>query len=788
MKITGGRQVHCHTNTRRIYENYRWEAGPLSHKYKTNIWKLQVGGRFTVTQIQDEYMKITGGRQVHCHTNTRQIYENYRWEAGSLSHKYKTNIWKLQVGGRFTVTQIQDEYMKITGGRQVHCHTNTRRIYENYRWEAGPLSHKYKTNIWKLQVGGRSTVTQIQDEYMKITGGRQVHCHTNTRRIYENDRWEAGSLSHKYKTNIWKLQVGGRFTVTQIQDEYMKITGGRQVHCHTNTRRIYENYRWEAGSLSHKYKTNIWKLQVGGRFTVTQIQDECMKITGGRQVHCHTNTRRIYENYRWEAGSLSHKYKTNIWKLQVGGRFTVTQIQDEYMKITGGRQVHCHTNTRRIYENYRWEAGSLSHKYKTNIWKLQVGGRFTVTQIQDEYMKITGGRQVHCHTNTRRIYENYRWEAGSLSHKYKTNIWKLQVGGRSTVTQIQDKYMKITGGRQVHCHTNTRRIYENYRWEAGSLSHKYKTNIWKLQVGGRFTVTQIQDEYMKITGGRQVHCHTNTRRIYENYRWEAGSLSHKYKRNIWKLQVGGRFTVTQIQEEYMKIKGGRQVHCHTNTRRIYENYRWEAGSLSHKYKTNIWKLQVGGRFTVTQIQDEYMKITGGRQVHCHTNTRRIYENYRWEAGSLSHKYKTNIWKLQVGGRFTVTQIQDEYMKITGGRQVHCHTNTRQIYENYRWEAGSLSHKYKRNIWKLKVGGRSTVTQIKDKYMKITGGRQVHCHTNTRGIYENYRWEACSLSHKYKTNIWKLQVGGRFTVTHIQDEYMKITGERQVHCHTNKRNI
>ena len=50
------------------------------------------------------------------------------------------------------------------------------------------------------------------------------------------------------------------------------------------------------------------------------------------------------------------------------------------------------------------------------------------------------GRQVHCHTNTRRIYE-------------------------------------ITGGRQVNCHTNTRRIYENYRWEAGSLSHKYKTNI-----------------------------------------------------------------------------------------------------------------------------------------------------------------------------------------------------------------------------------------------------------------------------------------------------------------------
>ena len=411
---------------------------------------------------------------------------------------------------------------------------------------------------------------------MKITGGRQVHC-------------------HKYKTNIWKLQVGGRFTVT-------------------NTRRIYENYRWEAGSLSHKYKTNIRQLQVGGRSTVTQIKDEYMKITGGRQVHCHTNTRRIYENYRWEAGSLSHIYKTNIRQLQVGGRFTVTQIQDEYMKITGGRQVHCHTNTRRIYENYRWEAGSLSHKYKTNIWKLQVGGRFTVTQIQDEYMKITGGRQVHCHTNTRRIYENYRWEAGSLSHKYKTNIWKLQVGGRFTVTQIKDEYMKY------------------YRWEAGSLSHKYKTNIRQLQVGGRSTVTQIKEEYMKITGGRQVHCHTNTRRIYENYRWEAGSLSHKYKTNIWKLQVGGRFTVTQIKDEYMKY------------------YRWEAGSLSHKYKTNIWKWQVGGRLTVTLIQEEYMK-------------------------------------LQVGGRFTVTQIQDEYMKITGGRQVNCHTNTRRIYENYRWEAG-----------------------------------------------------------------------------------------------------
>ena len=267
-------------------------------------------------------------RQVHCHTNKRRIYENYRWEAGSLSHKYKTNIWKLQVGGRFTVTQIQDEYMKITGGRQVHCHTNTRRIYENYRWEAGSLSHKYKTNIWKLQVGGRFTVTQIQEEYMI-------------------------------------LQVGGRFTVTQIKDEYMKITGGRQVHCHTNTRGIYD-------------------------------------ITGGRQVHCHTNTRRIY-------------------------------------KFTGWRQVHCHTNTRRIYEKYRWEAGSLSYKYKMNIWY-------------------------------------YRWEAGSLLHKYKTNIWY-------------------------------------YRWEAGSLSHKYKTNIWKLQVGGRLTVTQIQDEYMKITGGRQVHCHTNTRRI-----------------------------------------------------------------------------------------------------------------------------------------------------------------------------------------------------------------------------------------------------------------------------------
>ena len=264
-------------------------------------------------------MKITGGRQVNCHTNTRGIYE-------------------------------------ITGGRQVHCHTNTRRIYENYRWEAGSLSHKYKTNIWKLQVGGRLTVTLIQEEYIK-------------------------------------LQVGGRFTVTHIQDEYMKITGGRQVHCHTNTRRIYENYRWEAGPLSHKYKRNIWKLQVGGRFTVTQIQDEYMK-------------------------------------LQVGGRFTVTQIQEEYMKITGGRQVHCHTNTRRIYENYRWEAGPLSHKYKRNIWKLQVGGRFTVTQIQDEYMK-------------------------------------LQVGGRFTVTQIQEEYMKITGGRQVHCHTNKRGIYENYRLEVG---------------------------------------------------------------------------------------------------------------------------------------------------------------------------------------------------------------------------------------------------------------------------------------------------------------------------------
>ena len=128
---------------------------------------------FTVTQIQDKYMKITGGRQVHCHTNTRQIYENYRWEAGSQSHKYKTNIWKLQVGGRFTVTQIQDEYMKITGGRQVHRHTNTRRIYENYRWEAGSLSHKYKRNIWKLQVGG-SAPYRSQVVYRPLSGSIQV--------------------------------------------------------------------------------------------------------------------------------------------------------------------------------------------------------------------------------------------------------------------------------------------------------------------------------------------------------------------------------------------------------------------------------------------------------------------------------------------------------------------------------------------------------------------------------------------------------------------------------------
>ncbi|WP_373427568.1 GH25 family lysozyme [Arthrobacter sp. B3I9] len=246
-----GARISRSGGIRTLYRNNGAENGLLGYPTTDEICGLVNGGCYQAYQNGEILWSPATGARISRSGGIRTLYRNNGAENGLLGYPTTDEICGLTKGGCYQNYQNGAIIWSPTTGAQLSPKGPIRTLWQQNRFETGPLAYPTSAVVCGLTKGGCYQNYQNGAIIWSPTTGAQLSPNGPIRTLWQQNRFETGPLAYPTSAVVCGLTKGGCYQNYQNGAIIWSPTTGAQLSPNGPIRTLWQQNRFETGPLGY---------------------------------------------------------------------------------------------------------------------------------------------------------------------------------------------------------------------------------------------------------------------------------------------------------------------------------------------------------------------------------------------------------------------------------------------------------------------------------------------------------------------------------------------------------